>query len=97
MEINDSIAAADRAKEFIRKIYEAEGITKIFLEGVEFDDASGVWDVRISFNRPWDDKKSVLANFAEGGNARAYKSVKLRKTDGEIISLMAINYASQKT
>lgn len=76
MEAHSAIAIA---KSQVRNIFSGEGVVNIGLEELDYDSASGVWNVTIGFSRPWDANTSN--KLSEALNVpplrRTYKVVKI--------------------
>ena len=74
MEVKDAVRLA---KDYVADLFEAEQITNVGLEEVEFDLSSNSWKVTIGFSRPWDQKGPLVAALAERSPARSYKVVRI--------------------
>lgn len=80
--------AATKAKRYVEDVFKDEEPTNIGLEEVEFDKSAGEWSVTVAFSRPWNSVKSSLSAITgEPIPKRAYKIVRLRNDDGELISI----------
>ena len=49
--------AVTMAKRYVIDLFEAEQITNVGLEEIEFDEMSNCWKVTIGFSRPWDHRE----------------------------------------
>lgn len=94
--------AARAARKYIADLFADENVQHVGLEEVEFDDVAEVWNITIGFSRPWElskepPKKPVsfgLAPVLEELNPpppptpqRSYKLVRVRDSDGCVISV----------
>lgn len=80
--------AAQKAKEHVDTVFAAENFFNLGLEEIEFDEATDTWNVTVAFSRPWNSlKTSLSAITGEPQAKRAYKIVKMRSSDGELISI----------
>ena len=80
--------AIRRAKEYVNDVFSDENITNLGLEEIEFDETDRTWNVTIGFSRPWNSVRNTLtAITGEPAVKRAYKIVKLRDDDGQMISV----------
>jgi len=82
----DALAAIAKAKEHIAEMFQAEKISHVGLEEVEFVDASDQWRVTIGFERPWDQPSGVAAASNPRRN-RTYKVVTIADQDERILSV----------
>ncbi len=95
--------AARVARKHIADLFADEDVKHVGLEEVEFDDVAEVWNITIGFSRPWElpkdpPKKRVplsLVPALEELNSpppptpqRSYKIVRVRDSDGHVISVM---------
>lgn len=96
--------AARTARAYIADLFADENVQHVGLEEVEFDDVSDVWNITIGFSRPWEfskdpskDSASSLPDLFPELNhlnppppppQRSYKIVRVRDSDGRIISVM---------
>ena len=95
--------AARAARAYIADLFADENVQHVGLEEVEFDDVAEVWNITIGFSRPWELPKEppkkpvsvVLAPVLEELNSpppptpqRSYKLVRVRDSDGCVISVM---------
>ena len=74
MDVKNTVALA---KQHIKDLFAAEGISDLGLEEVEYDNDERVWRVTIGFSRPWDEPKGPLGQFAGVKKAREYKDVRI--------------------
>ena len=76
--------AVKQAKAYVADLFADEGITNLGLKGVEHDDGAKTWKITLGFTRP------LQSPFGERGfvGGRTYKTVRLRDTDGEVISVI---------
>lgn len=80
--------AVKRAKDYVSDLMAEEGLANLGLEEVERDDSNGEWRVTVGFSRPWNSERSALTALAgEAPPKRAYRVVRLRDADGEVLSL----------
>lgn len=79
--------AVKLAFEYVHDLFQAEQLTDVGLEEVEYNDALASWLVTIGFSRPWDTARGALAVIAgaNGLRARSFKVVKIK--DGQVVSL----------
>lgn len=94
--------AARTARAYIADLFADENVQHVGLEEVEFDDVSDVWNITIGFSRPWELPKDppkkpvslVLVPVLEELEPpppppqRSYKLVRVRDSDGRVISVM---------
>lgn len=92
--------AARTARAHIADLFADENVQHVGLEEVEFDDVADVWNITIGFSRPWElpkdpPKKPVsMVQVLEELNPpppqppqRSYKIVRVRDSDGHVISV----------
>ena len=94
--------AARTARAHIADLFADENVQHVGLEEVEFDDVADVWNITIGFSRPWELSKDppkkpismVPAPVLEELNPppppppqRSYKIVRVRDSDGHVISV----------
>lgn len=92
--------AARTARKCIADLFADENVQHVGLEEVEFDDVADVWNITIGFSRPWElpkdpPKKPVsMVQVLEELNPppppppqRSYKIVRVRDSDGHVISV----------
>lgn len=94
--------AARTARAYIADLFADENVQHVGLEEVKFDDVSEIWNITIGFSRPWELSKEppkkpvplVLAPVLEELNPpppptpqRSYKIVRVRDSDGCVISV----------
>ena len=79
----DAKQAAEKAKEYVIDIFDAERIEHVGLEEVALE--AGVWKITIGFSRPWDRATLPLVpNPAQ----RSYKMVKINDKREKVISMV---------
>lgn len=94
--------AARTARAHIADLFADENVQHVGLEEVEFDDVADVWNITIGFSRPWELSKDlpkkpismVPTPVLEELNPpppppppRSYKIVRVRDSDGHVISV----------
>lgn len=79
----DAKEAVKAAKRYVAYLFEDEEIKDVGLEEIEFD--GDVWNVTLGFSRPW--SGSLVGGLAAGANARDYRIVRVRASDGEVLSV----------
>ena len=86
--------AARAAAAYVADLFAEEGIQRIGLEEVTFDDAKGVWNVTIGFFRELDRLNnplavigSALGNDVPGWRKRTFKIVSINDRTGDVLSL----------
>ena len=91
MDVKEAVATAKR---YVMEIFEGEDLADMGLEEVVFDDAAGVWEVTIGFNRPWDRLKGFadVMSAASAGEfpewkRRSFKVVRIEDCTGRVVSL----------
>ncbi len=88
MEVGEAITVA---KNYVKKIFDEDGIKNLGLEEVQFDDSSNTWRITIGFSRPWDNVPSLPAGldvaFGPPPLSRSYKMVRLSDADGRVLSV----------
>lgn len=90
-------AAVRKALEYVGEVFEAENISNLGLEEVEFDEANKVWKITVGFSRPWDyAAKSVMSAMANplGQPKRSYKVLSIRDDDADVISIKSHEVAA---
>lgn len=83
MEVNEAVKAA---KEYIRHVFEAETLSNVGLEEVEFDDTRDQWVVTIGFSRLWDQPPEFMKKI-NAESRRDYKTVRINDVTGEAVSV----------
>ena len=78
--------AAQAAKDYVRLLFESEGVANIGLEEIEYERDENVWKVTIGFNRDWERQGALGSSLGLRG-ARAYKVLRLRSRDGKVQSV----------
>ncbi len=83
--------AAHTARKYVADVFAEDEISYIALEEVEFDDASDVWAITLSFLRPTGtmNKLDLIApGLSPGRNVRrSYKIVNVDDQSGRVISV----------
>jgi hypothetical protein len=80
--------AVKRAKSYVAELFAEENLTSLGLEEIEHDDASGAWNVTVGFSRPWNTTRNALtALTGDPAVRRVYRIVKMRDSDGEVLSV----------
>ena len=79
--------AVTMAKRYVIDLFEAEQITNVGLEEIEFDVSSNSWKVTIGFSRPWDQKGPLATALAERSPARSYKVVRINDVSRQVRSV----------
>ena len=87
MDVKEAVGIAKR---YVTDLFADEGIAYVGLEEVLFDERSEDWRVTIGFTPHWN-QSSALGAALSGGqrdhHRRAYKVVRIRDSDGRVISL----------
>ncbi len=80
-------AAVKLALEYVQDLFQAEQLTDLGLEEVEYDEASASWLVTVGFSRPWDANPAAFAVISGTlrAKSRSFKVVKIK--GGEVVSL----------
>ena len=81
----DVQSAVQRARAYLKELFQGEEIMDVGLEEVVFDDESNEWKVTLGFSRPWD--KAGIDFALSEGPTRSYKVIRI-DNDGSIKSLM---------
>jgi hypothetical protein len=85
MDVSDAIA---RAKNWLTKIMEGEGVTNLGLEEVSFDEDTGCWLITLGFSRPWNSTRAAFTAISgEPAPRRAFRTVSVRDSDGAIVAM----------
>lgn len=85
LEVKDAVKAA---KSFVHDLLFEEGLTNLGLEEVQFDEVQNVWDVTVGFSRPWNSTRGALSAITgEELAKRAYRVVRVRDVDGQVVSM----------
>ena len=89
--------AARAARAYIADLFADENVQHVGLEEVEFNDVAEVWNITIGFSRPWElskDPASYSSPLLEELKLpppptlhRSYKIVRVRDSDGCVISV----------
>ena len=77
--------AVDTAKQQVALLFEAEDISDLGLEEINFDPDAECWQITIGFTRPWDRKLPPAASLYEKTMARSYKTVGINVTSGDVL------------
>ena len=77
------------SKQYVSDLFRDENVTNLGLEEIEYDDAGGTWYVTLGFSRPWDKDITGLSALTRVMKqpSRAYLVVKIRNTNGEVLSV----------
>ena len=77
------------SKQYVSDLFRDENLTNLGLEEIEYDDAGEIWYVTLGFSRPWDRDITGLGALTGAMKQpfRAYRVVKIRNTDGEVLSV----------
>lgn len=80
------------AKAYLAETFEAEGISRLALEEIDFDPDEGTWNITLGFLREAEQGLAVppfLRSLAmhEGAVPRIYRVVKVRDADGSVASI----------
>ncbi len=75
------------AKSYVADLFEAEQITNVGLEEIEFDEMSNCWNVTIGFSRPWEQSGPLATALAEKSPARSYKIVRINDQSQQFKSI----------
>lgn len=77
------------ALEHTSEMFHDENISNLGLEEVEYDESQGEWIVTVGFSRPWDYPKTVFAQLQQTGGhpRRDYKVLRIRESDGQVLSI----------
>jgi hypothetical protein len=82
--------AVNLARRHVLDLFGSEEISNLGLEEVEFDDASGVWNITVGFSRPWDKVSGGrgLAALAQAETLnRSYKIVRIQDATRRVLSV----------
>ena len=71
----------------VQELYQAEQLTDLGLEEVEYNEAAASWLITVGFSRPWDKANDAFAAISGGSRMkpRSFKVVKIK--DGEFVSM----------
>jgi hypothetical protein len=90
----DAKSAILTAKKHFNDVFSEENVVNIGLEEVRFDDTRKEWLITLGFSWPWEAGSSIPALAKRSGNLpRAYKIVKLKDKDGDLVSITNRNVA----
>ena len=86
--------AVKKAKAYVADLLADEGLVNLGLEEIKYDETEDAWNITIGFSRPWNSVRSS-ATYLTGEQAvkRAYRIVKLRNSNGEVLSFQ--RYANE--
>ncbi len=87
MDVKEAVGIAKR---YVIDLFADEGIAYVGLEEVLFDEHSEDWRVTIGFAPHWNQLSAISAALSGGqrdSHHRAYKVVRIRDSDGRVISL----------
>lgn len=85
------------AVEFVKELYEAEGIADVRLEEVERPENENRWMVTLSFTRPRPHPLGIPQVLLAGVNlSRDYKTLTISGADGTVESMRIRELASSK-
>lgn len=88
MQVKDAVRTAINN---VQDLFQAEEITNLGLEEVNFDETSDEWLVTIGFSRPWDYPKTSAFTSAvspqTGEPRRSYKVVRVHDATGRVTAV----------
>lgn len=86
MQIQEAVTAA---KKYVSEIFAEERIMQLTLEEVEFDEATGIWNITVGFSWPWDAPQNALALITRDLSQwrRRYKVVRIADATGQLLSI----------
>lgn len=93
MEIKNAVRTAIDS---VQDLFQAENLTNLGLEEINFDDASDEWVITVGFSRPWNYREvgmlgTTIASAVIGAQVahpeRDFKLVRVRDSDGHIMSV----------
>lgn len=87
MDVKDAVRTA---KDYITTLYADEGVSRIGLEEVKFEDGlPSTWDVTIGFFRSFKEPPmgQLAAALQTDPRLRVYKIVRIKDEDGQVISV----------
>lgn len=84
MDIKEAVGTA---KSYVAELFADESITHVGLEEVMFDELSGDWRVTIGFSRHWNQISALLQSSRPDRQGRSYKVVRIKDSDGRVVSL----------
>ena len=76
--------AVTMAKRYVIDLFEAEQITNVGLEEIEFDLSSNSWKVTIGFSRPWDHRSPMITRLTDRDTTRSYKVVHINDRNEDV-------------
>lgn len=80
--------AVKRAKAYVAEIMQDESPMHIGLEEIEYDEAAGIWNVTIGFERPAVRAHPTFSELlGQNQQRRDYRVVRVRATDGVVMSM----------
>jgi hypothetical protein len=83
MNVKQAVAIA---KSYVADLFGPEGAEDIGLEEVEPNFDNGEWLVTVGFSRPWDHSSPLFASVGAIPR-RAYKVVRVRIEDGQVVAV----------
>lgn len=90
MEVKDAVTTAKR---YVSDLFAEEDLTNLGLEEIDFDESSDSWNVTLGFSRPWNSVHNTLtALTGDPRPSRTYKLIKIRDSDGKVISVTRPRY-----
>lgn len=85
MDVKEAVRVSKR---FVSDLFQDEGLINLGLEEIEHDNHEGTWNVTLGFSRPWNRNETALTALTGAAQpTRAYRVVKVRDADGEILSV----------
>lgn len=88
MQVKDAVRTAI---DNVQDLFQAEDITNLGLEEVNFDEASDEWIVTVGFSRPWDYPRTSTFTSAispqTGEPRRSFKIVRVHDSTGRVTSV----------
>ena len=91
--------AIQTAKSYVKEMFAEDGIERIGLEEISFDEASDCWRITVGFSRVWDrDRDFDATTFGVGGwqmkyqellnlLRRTYKIVTISAREGRVLQI----------
>jgi hypothetical protein len=85
MDVSEAIRTA---KDYVKRVFQDDGIADVGLEEVEYDPAHDTWAITVGFARARASSENSLAQLLEIASAnRVYKVVTLANADGHPLSV----------
>ncbi len=85
MEVSNAVQTA---KENVASLFENDGLVKVTLEEVEFDDIDGVWNITLGLFRQLSfPTKNALLALTNPEYEKSYKIVRVSDGDGKFLSV----------